>query len=116
MKILLIFLTLLTLSSLYAEDLDGEMQKIREASPKERVKLMNDLKRRIAKMNQNERSDAINKLRSQIKGRVKSRQDVAKQQFSNTHESLNNQRSNQHQAGSQYINTKNSFPLDLPRF
>jgi len=115
MKTLMIFLTLVIFSSLNAQDLDLEMQNIRQASPQERVKLMNELKRRIAKMNQNERSDAINQLRAQIKGHKPSRESVNKQQFMNSHESFHNQQNNQHQAGNQMIDDNHDIHSGLPR-
>jgi thioredoxin-related protein len=97
MKTLLVFLTLLILSSLHAENLDMEMQKIREASPQERVKLMNKLKRRIIQMNKSERSVAINKLRTHLKGKTHNIKNITKEQFHNSHESFSNQRNHQHQ-------------------
>ena len=115
MKILLIFLTLLTLSSLNAQDLDLEMQSIREASPQERVRLMNELKRRIVQMNQNERSDAIKQLQAQIKGHKPNRESVNKQQFINSHESFNNQKNNQqHQVRNQILDGSHDFHPELP--
>jgi regulator of replication initiation timing len=110
------FLTLLMLSSLHAEDLDMEMQKIRKASPQERVKLMNELKRRIAQMNVNERNDAISRLRSQVKTKKQNIQTITKQQFHNSHDSFSNQRNNQQQIGSQFTVVKERLDVSLPRF
>lgn len=118
MKTLLIFLVLFTLSSssLGAQELDLEMQQIREASPQERVKLMNQLKRRIAKMNQNERADAINKLRAQTANKQQNRKNINNQQFDNSHESFNNQSNNQRQAGNGYMKNRENLDPQLPRF
>ena len=53
--------------SLYAgNSIDREISKIKSASPKERVRLMNELKRRIFKLNREQRIRAIRKLRKSI--------------------------------------------------
>ncbi len=53
--------------SLYAgNSIDREISKIKLASPKERVRLMNELKRRIFKLNREQRIRAIRKLRKSI--------------------------------------------------
>jgi hypothetical protein len=44
-------------------DIDREIAKIRSAPPQERVKLMNDFKRRLFQMNQDQRRMAIERLR-----------------------------------------------------
>ena len=93
-----------------------EMQKIREASPKERVKLMNELKRRIVQMNKNERNDAISKLRSQLQTKKQNIQTITKQQFHNSHESFSNQRNNQQQIENQYTSVKETLNVSIPRF
>jgi len=115
MKTLLILFMLFNLSPLNAQDLDAEMQKIREASPQERVKLMNQLKRRIANMNQNERNDAIHKLRSQNTNKQHNRENINKGQFRNAHESFNGQSNNQRQAGNGYIKHQKNIDPQLPR-
>lgn len=57
-------------------DIDREIAKIRSAPPQERVKLMNDFKRRLFQMNQNQRRMAIERLRNSMHdggGRVPNR-------------------------------------------
>ena len=70
---------------LHAEqsDIDREIEKIKMAPPEERVKLMNEFKRRLFKMNQEERSAAIEHLRSSMHGN--NRQGAVNQPASQTH-------------------------------
>ncbi|WP_300368917.1 hypothetical protein [Hydrogenimonas sp.] len=55
--------------NLHAEptDIDREIAKIKAAPPEERVKLMNEFKRKLFKMNQEERSEAIQRLKHSMR-------------------------------------------------
>ena len=76
--------------------IDIEISKIKSASPKERVKLMNALKRKIFRLNRAQRIQAIRKLRSSIasastprvNSRVSKRKSISRAYSSNTHQSL----------------------------
>lgn len=46
--------------------IDAQINAIKTASPEQRVKMMNDLKRNIATMQASQRRDTINKLRADI--------------------------------------------------
>ncbi len=47
--------------------IDKEIKKIKEAPAQERVELMNAFKLKLAQMNQQERTEALEKLRAQIR-------------------------------------------------
>ena len=90
---------LIAIASTYADaksSIDIEISKIKSASPKERVKLMNALKRKIFRLNRAQRIQAIRKLRSSIasastprvNSRVSKRQSISRAYSSNTHQSL----------------------------
>jgi len=106
MKTILTFLTLLIITTLHlsAQDIDVQMEQIRQAPPSERVKMMNELKRQIAQMNQNDRITAINSLRSSMKKPMRMDEDVNRQQFQNSHEMFQNQQQHQKQIGNQINN------------
>ncbi len=112
---LLVTLFFMTLSSLFAEDIDMKMQKIREAPPKERVKLMNSLKREIAAMNKQERDEAIHKLQLQTKSKTSSRENVNKEQFQQVREAQQVQRRNQQQAAKQYMQNTDQTQMRMTR-
>ena len=52
-----------------ALDVDAQIEQIQNATPKERVKLMNELKRHLAQMNQMDRQAAIVKLQERMRSR-----------------------------------------------
>lgn len=53
-----------------ALDVDAQIERIQSATPKERVELMNELKRHLAQMNQAERQVAITKLQEKMHSRT----------------------------------------------
>ena len=110
MKTFLFFIMLILFGTypLLAEDIDAKMQKIREAPPKERVKLMNALKREIASLNQTQRYEAINALRFQKELKTEATQDIQTGQFQNAQQNMQNQNFNQTQVGSQYMKGKDT--------
>jgi len=69
--------------SLYAEivSIDAQIQKIRSASPQERVKLMNEFKLRVSQMNREERSHTLKKM--QTKMGTRARQNINQHQVGN---------------------------------
>jgi len=121
MKTMLTFLTLLIITTLHlsAQDIDAQMEQIRQASPAERVKMMNELKRQIAKMNQNDRTAAINTLRASMKKPTRMDEGVNRQQFQNSHEMFQNQQQHQKQVGNQihnqFMNSKDETTMKFSR-
>lgn len=104
MKTILTFLILFVLTiHLSAQDIDAQMETIRQASPQQRVQLMNELKRQIAQMNQNDRSAAINNLRASMKEQNKMSEGAQRQQFQNSQEMFQKQQQNQKQTGNQFM-------------
>jgi len=57
---------LLLLGASQEMSIDAQIAQIQKASPKERVKLMNRFKRRIAQMNQQERLEAIRQMKRKM--------------------------------------------------
>lgn len=57
-----IITSILFMSSLYAASINEQIEAIKNASPAERVELMNRLKTEIAAMNEEDRANAINTL------------------------------------------------------
>ena len=121
MKNMLTFLTLLIITTLHlsAQDIDAQMEQIRHASPAERVKMMNELKRQIAQMNQNDRTTAINTLRASMKKPRRIDEGVSRQQFQNSHEMFQNQQQHQKQVGNQihnqFMNSKDETTMKFSR-
>ena len=117
MKTVLIFLTLLIVTTLHlsAQDIDAQMQSIRQAAPAERVKMMNELKRQIAQMNQNDRTAAIDTLRSSMKKQNSMNEGVNRQQFQNSQEMFQNQQQHQKQVGNQIRKGKDSNKMKFNR-
>lgn len=96
----LVMLIVLSASSLFAENIDTKMQKIREAPPQERVHLMNALKREIASMNRQQRDETINALRFQAK--TNRGHEVKNEQFQNLQHNLQQQNASQKHVGAQH--------------
>jgi len=117
MKIFLLFFLLFfaTLSSLFAEDMDAKMQKIREASPQERVKLMNELKRQIAAMNKEDRDATIRSLQEQMRDKNQIHKNVNQEQFQQSQGIQHEQGRNQQQAGKQYIHNNGQNQMKFSR-
>ncbi len=59
----LVLLACISVVSLSGGGIDADIAKIKSAPPKQRVKLMNALKKRLAKMNLQERRVAISRLK-----------------------------------------------------
>jgi phage-related minor tail protein len=117
MRTFLFFIALLFVSTLplFGEEMDAKMQKIREASPQERVKLMNELKREIAAMNREQRDEAIKALRLKMNGHKERAQRVQSQQFQNMQKNMQSQNFTQKQTGSQYMKGKEINRMKLKR-
>ena len=56
-----------TIAVVADESIDAQIQKIQNASPAKGVKLMNQFKQKLRQMNQEQREDAISKLRASNK-------------------------------------------------
>ncbi len=117
MKTLFIFLTLLILTTLHlnAQDIDAQMEQIRQASPQERVHLMNELKRQIAQMNKSDRTTAINNLRSSSQKKNMMNKGVNRQQFQNSQEMFQKQQQNQKQIGNQLMKSRDETKMKFNR-
>lgn len=117
MKTVLIFLTLFVITTLHlsAQDIDAQMESIRQASPQERVQLMNELKRQIAQMNQSDRSTAINNLRSSMQKKNMMQESVNRGQFQSSQEMFQKQTENQKQAGNQIMQGEGKKRMKLYR-
>ena len=117
MKRLLLVLVLLLVGSPFvtAEDIDAKMQKIREASPQERVKLMNALKREIATMNKNERDAAISTLQAKNKSKQQVRQEVNSRVFEQAQEMQQTQSRSQQQGATEFMKNRAKTQMKSPR-
>ena len=113
--LIVISIMILTTISLYAQDIDTQMQKIREASPQERVQMMNSLKRQIVQMNEAQRNEAIAQLRSGAQHKQTINQDVSREQFQNSQEMFHNQMLQHQQAGKQYMQSRGDTRLKPQR-
>ena len=60
----IILVSILFSASLHAMSLDRYISKMQQASPQKRVKMMNAVKKTLAKMNSSDRARAIKRLRS----------------------------------------------------
>jgi len=117
MKRLLLVLALLLIGSSFvmAEDIDIKMQKIREASPQERVKMMNALKREIATMNKNERDATISALQAQNRSKQQVRQEVNNRVFEQLQEMQQAQGHSQQQATREFMKNRGKTQMKSSR-
>jgi hypothetical protein len=100
-----------SLSSLFAEvDVDAQIEALKTATPQERVRLMNEFKTTLSTLSQEEREAAIEQFRSsmdvenkQIQSKERIRERVRVNQMDEVRERQENQRMNQNQVGSQFI-------------
>lgn len=123
MKTLRLSATLMLLGGLtlgMAEvSVDAQIAAINGASTQERVRLMNEFKTTLSTLSQEEREAAIEKLRSgiatdgeQSKVRERTRERVRVNQMDETKEGQENQRMNQNQVGSQFMQQNPSITPD----
>lgn len=102
------FLILLLLgAALFADvnsskSVDAEINEIRAASPSERVALMNAFKQRMMQMSENERSEAIQAMRTKMHKRA------SRMQMQNSEQMSHYQNMNQRQVGSEFSKGANS--------
>lgn len=89
---------------------DAQIAAIKGASVQERVRLMNEFKTTLSTLSQEEREAAIEKLRTSVgtdgeqpKVRERVRERVRVNQMDETRERQENQRMNQNQVGSQFM-------------
>lgn len=110
----------LTITSLLAEvDVDSQIEALKSATPQERVRLMNEFKTTLSTLSQEERAEAIEQFRSgmevenqQIQARERVRERVRVNQMDETMERQENQRMNQNQVGSQFLQQNPSVSPD----
>lgn len=109
-----------SLSSLFAEvDVDTQIEALKSATPQERVRLMNEFKTTLSTLSQEEREAAIEQFQStmdaqnkQIQSRERIRERVRLNQMDEVRERQENQRMNQNQVGSQFIQQNPSVTPD----
>lgn len=105
------FILLGSLSAALAEvDVDARIEAIKSATAQERVRLVNDFKTTLSTLSRQERAEAIEKFRSsmendgeKLKLRERVRERVRINQMDETMERQQNQRMNQNQVGSQFL-------------
>lgn len=123
MKTLRLSATLMLLGGLtlgMAEvSVDAQIAAMKGATAQERVRLMNEFKTTLSTLSQEEREAAIEKLRSgmatdgeQPKVRERTRERVRVNQMDETRERQENQRMNQNQVGSQFMQQNPSITPD----
>ena len=98
-KLLFIIFVLQSLVDADVSSVDTQIQKIRSASPQERVKLMNEFKLRVSQMNREERSHILKKMQTKMRTRARQKregQEVAKYQNMNQHQMGNQLAHKQH--------------------
>jgi hypothetical protein len=83
MKIL--YIILLTFSSLFSQTIDEKIQKLEEATPQKRVELMNQIKEQLVLMNQHERMNTIHLLKAQFHNENRLENDSSHQVSSENH-------------------------------
>ncbi|TKI68730.1 hypothetical protein FCU45_09980 [Sulfurimonas crateris] len=110
----------LTITSLLAEvDVDSQIEALKSATPQDRVRLMNEFKTTLSTLSQEERAEAIEQFRSsmevenkQIQARERARERVRLNQMDETMQGQENQRMNQNQVGSQFLQQNPSITPD----
>ncbi|MFA5233647.1 MAG: hypothetical protein WC390_04530 [Sulfurimonas sp.] len=100
-----------SLSSLFAEvDIDAQIEALKSATPQERVILMNEFKTTLSTLSQEEREETIKQFQSrmdienkQMRSKEIIRERAGVNQMDEVGERQENQRMNQNQVGSQFI-------------
>jgi hypothetical protein len=119
-KLSAVLLLLGSLNSLFAEvNVDAQIEALKTATPQERVRLMNEFKTTLSTLSQEEREAAIEQFRSsmdvenkQIQSKERIRERVRVNQMDEVRERQENQRMNQNQVGSQFIQQNPSVTPD----
>ncbi len=108
-KTLLVLALLGGLSFSFAEDpaldnatIDDQITEIQNAPEQERVQLMNQFKLRVANMNQEQRSEAIQQLQQRMGTQTKNKDSQQQMQMQQSGEMLKIQNMHQHRVGSQF--------------
>ena len=101
----LVMIGTLTLGLAQDASIDSQIETIGKASAQERVQLMNEFKKRLSQMNENDRSEAIDKLQAKVRTRTQTRTRTQEMQAKNTQEILQHQNMNQQQVGNQFMKT-----------
>lgn len=100
-------LGILTFSVADDISIDAEIEAIKNAPLQERVRLMNQFKQKLSQLNQEERSEAIEKLQiktqTQTQTRTELQERTQKMQMNNEREISQMNNMNQQQAGQQSI-------------
>lgn len=114
MKTIRAGIALMLLGSLSAAladvDVDAQIEALKSAPPQERVRLMNEFKKTLSTLSQEERAAAIEEFRSgmeaqnqQIQARERVRERVRLNQMDETMQRVEMQKMNQNQVGSQFM-------------
>jgi len=89
MKIIFLFLFLSL--SIYAQTINAQIHALEHASPKERVSLMNSIKKKLVMMNEDERVQTLGVLKARLhRGRGKEHNDTPRRENINSHEEQHN--------------------------
>ncbi|MBE0514500.1 hypothetical protein [Sulfurimonas sp.] len=121
LKLSVALMLLGSLSFLLAEvEVDAQIEALKTATPQERVRLMNEFKTTLSTLSQEEREAAIEQFRSsmdaqnkQIQSKERIRERVRVNQMDEVRERQEDQRMNQNQIGSQYIQQNPSVTPDM---
>lgn len=121
LKLSVALMLLGSLSFLLAEvNMDAQIEALKTATPQERVRLMNEFKTTLSTLSQEEREAAIEQFRSsmdaenkQIQSKERIRERVRVNQMDEVREIQEDQRMNQNQVGSQYIQQNPSVTPDM---
>lgn len=121
LKLSVALMLLGSLSFLLAEvNVDAQIEALKTATPQERVRLMNEFKTTLSTLSQEEREAAIEQFRSsmdaenkQIQSKERIRERVRVNQMDEVREIQEDQRMNQNQVGSQYIQQNPSVTPDM---
>lgn len=123
MKTIRASVALMLLGSLSATladvDVDAQIEALKSAPPQERVRLMNEFKKTLSTLSQEERAAAIEEFRSgmeaqnqQIQARERVRERVRLNQMDETMQRVEMQKMNQNQVGSQFMQQNPSLAPD----
>ena len=96
-RAVILFFILLHVTLLWSKSIDAEIEAIQKAPVSERFKLMNALKKKLVKMKERERMEALSKLRASTKSKKakKAIGDVEKRTKSIARQHLENEMENQ---------------------
>lgn len=99
---LLVALGGLTLSLADDASVDAQIEAMQSAPARERVELMNEFKRKLSLMNQEDRSEAIGKLQVKTQSKTRTRERVVEIRMNDAQDMARTRNMNQRQESSQF--------------